>query len=62
MSEDSLGSRVQNVTCNWHKEMISKSVKGKSTNLEWDEFQIKKSYLKVENILRPELLYYFKSK
>ena len=42
--------------------MISKSVKGKSTNLEWDEFQIKKSYLKVENILRPELLYYFKSK
>ena len=42
--------------------MISKIVKGKSPNLEWDEFKIKKSYLKVKNILRLELLYYFKSK
>ena len=49
---------------NWHiKEKISKCVKGKTTNLEWEEVQIKKSNLKVKNILRLELLYYiFKSK
>ena len=42
--------------------MISKSVKGETTNLEWDEFQIKKNYLKVKKNLRLELLYSFKSK
>ena len=42
--------------CNWLiKEMISKNVKKITTNLEWDEVQIKKSYFKVKNILRPEL-------
>ena len=38
--------------------MISKSVKGKTINLERDKFQIKKKYLKVRKILRLELLYY----
>ena len=42
--------------------MISKSVNGKTTNLEWDEFQIVKSYLNVKKILKQELFYYFKSK
>ena len=36
--------------CNWLiKEMISKNIKGVTTNLEWDEIQITKSYLKVKN-------------
>ena len=31
--------------CNWIiKEMILKTVKGITTNLEWDEVQIEKSY------------------
>ena len=38
--------------------MISKSVKGITTNLERDEIQIKKSYLKIKKILWPELFYY----
>ena len=49
---------------NWLiKEMFFKTVKRITTNLEWDEVQIKNSYLKFKKILRPELLYYiFKSK
>ena len=43
---------------NWLiKEMISKSGKGITTNLEWDEVQNKKKYLKVKKILMLELLY-----
>ena len=44
---------------NWlKKEMISKSVKGITTNLEWDKIQTEKKYLKVKKILSQELLYY----
>ena len=43
---------------NWLiKEIISKSVKGITTNLEWYEVQIKKSYLKLKRFLKPDLLY-----
>ena len=39
--------------------MISKSIKKKNTNIEWDEFQIKKSYLKVKNIFTASIIVLF---